>query len=161
MLSNQNIKIANQLYKRAFHWQIKGDFMQARENYLASIEIFPTVEALVNLGWTYSKEQNFNEAIRQCHKALVLNQDYGMAYSDIGYYFLKSNKIDEAIVWLEEAVLQNDFVGKFFAFFNLGKAYEQKGLWQKAIMMYKKSIILKPGFKLGIKKYSILSSKLN
>jgi len=67
-----------------------------------------------------------------------------MAYSDIGYYLLKSHKIDEAIIWLEEAILQNDFVGKFFAYFNLGKAYEQKGLWQNAILMYKNSIKLKP-----------------
>jgi tetratricopeptide (TPR) repeat protein len=161
MLGEKNQKIANMFYKRAFSLQINGDYLQARESYLSSISIFPTAEAFVNLGWTYSKEQNFDEAIKQCHKALVINQNYGMAYSDIGYYLLKSNKIDEAIVWLEEAIIQNDFDGKFFAYFNLGKAYENKGLWQNAIKMYDMSVFLKPGFKLGIKKLLLLSAKMN
>ena len=161
MLEEKNQKIANIFYKRAFSLQINGDYLQARESYLTSIQIFPTAEAFVNLGWTYSKEQNFEEAIKQCHKALVINQNYGMAYSDIGYYLLKSNKIDEAIVWLEEAIIQHYFDGKFFAYFNLGKAYEKKGYWQNAIKMYDKSVHSKPGFKLGIKKLLLLSAKLN
>lgn len=161
MLEHQNHKIASKYFKRAFNSQINGDFILARQNYLTSIEIHPTVEALVNLGWTYSKERNYNEAIKQCHKALVIDQNYGMAYSDIGYYLLKSEKIDEAIIWFEEAIAQDDFEGKFFTYYNLGRAYEQKGMWLKGIEMYDKSIFLQPGFKLGMKKLLLLSTKLN
>ncbi|MBU0474816.1 MAG: tetratricopeptide repeat protein [Bacteroidetes bacterium] len=161
MLENKSHKIAGKYFQRAFNSQMNGDFILARQNYLTSIEIHPTVEALVNLGWTYSKENNYEEAIKQCHKALVLDQNYGMAYSDIGYYLLKSKKIDEAIIWFEEAIAQNDFEGKFFTFYNLGRAYEQKGMWLKGIEMYDKSISIKPGFKLGMKKLILLSTKLN
>ncbi len=84
-----------------------------------------------------------------------------MTYSDIGYYMLQLNKIDEAIIWLEEATSLGEYDGIFYSYFNLGMAYEQKGLWQKGIKMYDKSLLHKPGFKLGKKKLLLLSSKLN
>ncbi len=161
MLENQSIKIANRYFQRAFDSQMQGNIELARQNYLTSIEIHPTAEAFVNLGWTYSKDGNYSEAIKQCNKALQLDINYAMAYSDIGYYMLQLNKTDEAIIWLEEAIALGKFEGLFYTFYNLGRAYEQKGLWQKSITMYNKSLLQKPGFKLGKKKLLSLSSKLN
>jgi tetratricopeptide (TPR) repeat protein len=161
MLEKQSIKIANRYFQRAFNSQMQGDIELARQHYLTSIEIHPTAEAYVNLAWTFSKEENFEEAIKQCNKALELDLDCGMAYSDVGYYMLQLNKTDEAIVWLEEAILQDEFEGVFYTFYNLGRAYEQKGMWQKGIEMYDKSLLQKPGFKLGKKKLLFLSAKLN
>lgn len=161
MLKYQSIKIANKYFQRAFDSQMQGDITKARRNYLTSIEIHPTAEAHVNLAWTYSKEENFELAIKQCHKALTLDSDYGMAYSDIGYYLLRLDQTDEAIIWLEEAIAVADFDGKFYTYYNLGRAYEQKGMWEKGIKMYDKSISEKPGFKLAKKKLMFLSSKLN
>ena len=161
MLEKQSIKIANRYFQRAFNSQMQGDIGLARQNYLTSIEIHPTAEAHVNLGWTFGKEENFEEAIKQCNKALELDINYGMAYSDIGYYMLQLNKTSEAIIWMEEAILQDHFEGIFYTFYNLGRAYEQKGMWQKGIEMYDKSLLQKPGFKLGKRKFLFLSSKLN
>lgn len=120
---------------------MQGDIKLAQQNYLLSIEIHPTAEAYVNLGWTFSNEENFEEAIKQCNKALVIDPQHSMAYSDIGYYTLQLNRIDEAIVWLNEAILLGDFSGIFYTYYNLGKVYEEKGLWKKAIEMYRKSIL--------------------
>ena len=161
MLEQQSIKIANKYFQRAFNSQMQGNIEIAKQNYLTSIAIHPTAEAYVNLGWAYSREENFDEAIKQCNKALELELDYGMAYSDIGYYMLQLNKTDEAIIWLEEATSLANFDGVFYTFYNLGRAYEQKGLWQKGIDMYDKSLLQKPGFKLGKKKLLFLSAKLN
>jgi tetratricopeptide (TPR) repeat protein len=161
MLKSTSIKIANKYFRIAFDSQMHGDIIEARSNYLASIEIHPTAEAFVNLGWTYGKENNYEDAIRFCHKALSLNPDYGMAYSDIGYYLFQTGEIDEAVFWLEEAVNMENFDGKFYAYYNLAKAYERKGEWIKAIKMFDKSLELKPGFKLGKKKLLTLSAKLN
>jgi tetratricopeptide (TPR) repeat protein len=74
---------------------------------------------------------------------------------------LQLDKTSEAIIWLEEAIALDEFDGKFYTYYNLGRAYEQKGLWQKGIEMYDKSLSHKPGFKLGKKKLLFLSSKLN
>ncbi|MCF6270851.1 MAG: tetratricopeptide repeat protein [Melioribacteraceae bacterium] len=161
MFEFKNIKIANRYFQKAFDFQMQGEIVEAKLNYLTSIEIHPTAEAYVNLGWTFSKEQNFDEAIKQCHKALEVDLNYGMAYSDIGFYLLKQGEIEESIVWFEEALNADDFDGKFYTYYNLGRVYEQCGRWTESIAMYNKSILLKPGFELGKKKLLFLSSKLN
>ncbi len=161
MLEYQSIKIANRYFQKAFDSQMQGDIIEAKANYLTSIDIHPTAEAFVNLGWTFSKEKNYGEAIKQCHKALEVDLNYGMAYSDIGFYFLRLDEIDESIVWLEEALNVDGFEGKFYTYYNLGRAYERCGRWTESIEMYNKSLSLKPGFDLGIKKLLQLSSKLN
>ncbi len=161
MFNHQSIKIANRYFKKAFDFQMQGEIVEAKINYLTSIEIHPTAEAYVNLGWTYSKDKNYVEAIKQCHKALELDLNYGMAYSDIGFYHLKLGEIEESIVWLEEALTADDFDGKFYTYYNLGRVYEQCGRWAEGITMYNKSLSLKPGFELGKKKLIQLSSKLN
>lgn len=161
MFEYQNIKIANKYFQKAFDSQMQGDFVEARNNYLTSIEIHPTAEAHVNLGWTFSKDQNYEEAIKQCHRALSIDASYGMAYSDIGYYLMQQENFDEAVIWLEEALQLEDFEGKFYTHYNLGRAYEKKGIWQKGIEEYDKSLLLKPGFKLAKNKLLCLSARLN
>lgn len=161
MLKYQSIKIANKYFQRAYDSQMQGDIIEARNNYLTSIELHPTAGAHVNLGWTFSKEENYEQAIKECYKALTLDLNYAMAYSDIGCYLLRLDKTDEAIIWLEEAIAINEFEGKFYTYYNLGRAYEQKGQWQKGIEMYDKSLSNKPEFKLAKKKLLSLSSKLN
>jgi len=161
MIEHHSIKIANSYFQKAFDSQMQGDILEAKTNYLTSIEIYPTAEAYVNLGWTFSKEKNYGEAIKQCHKALEVDLNYGMAYSDIGFYFLRLDDIEEAIVWLEEALSVDEFDGKFYTYYNLGRAYERCGRWTESIKMHNKSLSLKPGFDLGIKKLLQLSSKLN
>ena len=161
MLEYQSIKIANKYFQKAFDSQMNGDVAEARNNYLTSIEIHPTAQAYVNLGWTFSKEQNYLEAIKLCNKALEIDLNYGMAYSDIGFYYLKLNNIDESIVWLEESLTVDDFDGKFYTYYNLGRAYEKRGDWAISIAMYDKAFNIKPGFDLAKKKLLVLSSKLN
>jgi tetratricopeptide (TPR) repeat protein len=140
---------------------MSGDIVKAKTNYLTSIEIHPTAQAFVNLGWTFSKEQNYYEAIKQCNKALDIDLNYGMAYSDIGFYLLKLDRVDEAISWLEEALSVDDFDGKFYTYYNLGRAYEKSGRWHEGIKMYDKALNLKKGFALAKKKLLALSAKLN
>ncbi len=161
MFENQNIKIASRYFKKAFDSQMQGNISDAKNNYITSIEIYPTAKAYVNLGWTFSKDENYSEAIRQCNRALSIDPDYGMAYSDIGYYLLKSDNVDEAIIWLETAIEHEEFEGKFYTFYNLGRAYEIKGAWEKAIKMYDESLKLKPGFKLAKNKLMQLSANFN
>jgi len=136
MLEHQSIKVANKYFKKAFDFQMNGDVNEARTHYLTSIEIHPTAQAYVNLGWTFSKEQNYKEAIKLCNKALEIDLNYGMAYSDIGFYYFKLDQIEEAIIWLEEALKVDDFDGKFYTYYNLGRAYEKMGVWASSIAMY-------------------------
>lgn len=157
----QNIKIANRYFQKAFDCQMSGNILDAKNNYMASIELHPTAEAHVNLGWTYSKDENYNEAIKQCHKALSIDPNYGMAYSDIGYYLIKLDFLDEAIAWLELAIDQTEYEGIFYSYYNLGKVYEKRGFWRKAIEMYDKSLHYKPGFKLAKNKLTLLSANFN
>jgi tetratricopeptide (TPR) repeat protein len=161
MFEHQSIKIANKYFKKAFNSQMQGDIVEARTNYIASIGVHPTAQAFVNLGWTFSKDKNYSEAIKQCNKALDIDLNYGMAYSDIGFYLLKLNRVDESISWLEEALKVDDFDGKFYTYYNLGRAYERCGRWTEGIAMYDKAISLKQGFALAKKKLLALSSKLN
>ena len=60
------------LYK-AFNHQMAGELNRAIVNYKKSLEIMPTAEAHTFLGWTYSYLERYDQAIRECKKAILID----------------------------------------------------------------------------------------
>ncbi|MCK5086841.1 MAG: tetratricopeptide repeat protein [Melioribacteraceae bacterium] len=161
MIENQNTKIANRYFQKAFEFQMKGKIREAIINYNASIEIHPTAEAYINLSWALSKEGRYRDAIQKCYKAIEIDRNLGNPYNEIGSYLIKLNKLDEAVIWLEEALNAENYDDKHYPYFNLGKIYERKGLWYEAIKMYDKALDYKPDYLLARRKLILLSARLN
>jgi len=138
--------IAWNLFQRAYEVQMKGKFEEAITLYKQSIDIFPTAEAYTFLGWTYSFMGQLPEAIEECHRAIGQDPDFGNPYNDIGAYLIKMNQLDEAIPWFEQAMQAKRYESPAFPYMNLGRVYERKGEWERAIESYQQAVSLNPDY---------------
>jgi tetratricopeptide (TPR) repeat protein len=79
---------ANRLFREAYEAQQTQDYETAIELYKRSIETYPTAEAHTFLGWVYSFQNRYDEAIAECLEAIRVDETLGNPYNDIGSYLL-------------------------------------------------------------------------
>jgi tetratricopeptide (TPR) repeat protein len=148
-------------FMAAYEHQMKGEYDQAVVKYKRSLEIEPTAEARTFLGWTYSFMGKLESAIEECHKAIAIDPDFGNPYNDIGAYLLQQAKLDEAIPWLKKARKAKRYENPEFAYCNLGRVYELKGLWPLALEEYKQALRIQPGYEPAKESRLKLEANLN
>lgn len=154
-------KMSVHYFHKAFEAQSQGDLGGAIELYQKSIETFPTPEALTFLGWALSFMGKFQEAIEFCKKAIELDPEFGNPYNDIGAYFIELGKWDEAVPYLERATKANRYDTNWFAHYNLGRIWEQKGMILKARKAYQKALEENPEYHLAAQSLERLKYILN
>lgn len=152
---------AFELLRKGYHLQRKGKIRQAIREYKASLKLLPTAEAHTYLGWALGLQGRYDRAIKECYRAIQLDEDYGNGYNDLGYYLILFKKYDEAIGWLTKAIAAPRFDGRHMAYYNLGRAYELQGEWKKAVVYYRESSLLAPGFYGGIDALLRLQGMMN
>ncbi len=146
MQTDEKLTLATEYIEKAFKSQMEGEIEDAITDYKTSIEIFPTAKGFTYLGWAYSLIGRFEEAIAECKKAINVDSDYSSPYYDIGIYLINLTRLDEAIIWLERAIDIVDYEPKYLPHFNLGKIYEKKGDWFKALAYFKKALMQYPEY---------------
>lgn len=127
-------------FQEAYQKQMQGELDEAVRLYQKSLGLYPTPEAHTFLGWTYSFQGRFEEAIAECRKAIQIDPDYGNPYNDIGSYLIEQGKLDEAVPWLEKAVHSKRYESYCFPHYNLGRVWERKGDWAKALHCYQQAV---------------------
>ncbi len=125
---------------------MEGDVERAMYLYAHSLEWHPTAEAYTFMGWAYSFQLKFEKAIEQCQKAIQIDPDFGNPYNDIGAYYIEMGRDDEAIPYLEKAVLARRYANRHFPFYNLGRVQEKRREWASALRSYQKALELSPEF---------------
>ena len=127
------------LFQQAYEHQMRGELDEAAELYQRSIEIFPTAEGHTFLGWTYSFQGRWDDAIGECLRAIEVDPTFGNPYNDIGAYLVEKGRLDEAISWFERALRAPRYESYCFPHFNLGRVYERKRMFVRALEEYKKA----------------------
>ena len=117
---------AVELFQSAYLAQMAGDYERAIELYRRSIETLPTAEAHTFLGWTYSFQGRYPEAIEQCLAAIRVDPTFGNPYNDIGSYLITQGDAWSSVVWFRRALLAPRYEARAFPHFNLGRVYEQR-----------------------------------
>src|SRR5213078_4825546 len=79
---------AKEMFVRAYGAQQVGDYAEAIELYRRSIALHPTAEAHTFLGWVYSFEERYDEAIDECLRAIQVDASFGNPYNVIGSYLI-------------------------------------------------------------------------
>ena len=154
-------KEAWDFFQKAYEHQMKGDLEEAVELYKKSIAAHPTAEAYTFLGWTYSFMGRLDEAIEECRHAIQVDPEFGNPYNDIGAYLIEQGKFDEAIPWFQQAMQARRYESPAFPHLNLGRVYEKKGQWDKAMDSYKQALTLNPQYALAKKALGRLIGMLN
>ncbi|MBI2981489.1 MAG: tetratricopeptide repeat protein [Deltaproteobacteria bacterium] len=160
MEGNENKKVALEYFQRAYEAQMSGQFPEAVQLYQRSIECCPTAEAYTFLGWTHSLQGDLDRAIEFCEKAILVDPEYGNPYNDIGAYLIEKGKIEEAIPYLQRALGASRYESYCFPHYNLGRAYEIKGMMFRAQEEYQKSLERNPKYTLAQQALEKISSTI-
>ena len=161
MTEEEAKKIAQEIFRKAYDLQMAGELEEAIEQYKRSIEIFPTAEAHTFLGWTYSFQGHYEEAISECKEAIKIDPEFGNPYNDIGAYLIERGRLDEAIPWFQKAMVAKRYDSYCYPHYNLGRVYEQKGNWREALKCYEGSLKVNPDYTLARKALNRLKAILN
>jgi tetratricopeptide (TPR) repeat protein len=140
MFDKDNISLATEYFDRAYQLHNDGKLENAIIAYQASIRIYPTAIAYISLGLVYSLQEKFDLAIEECKNAIELDPNSGDAYNDIGTYLVKMGREEEAIYWFKKAIELVSEDSCCLSYYQLGKIYEKKGDWLKAIRHFNKAI---------------------
>ena len=148
-------------WQEALEHQMRGEFGQAIELYMKSIQFYPTPEAHTYLGWTYSMMGRIYDAIDECKKAIALDPDFGNPYNDIAASLIELGQHDSAIPWLEKAITAPRYEARAHPFMNLGRIFEHRFQWPAAIASYKRALEESPDYKTALAAVKKLQAKLN
>ena len=146
MDQKESLEKAVRLFHEAYRRQMDGELEEAIRLYRASIVSHPTAEAHTFLGWTYSFQGRYEEAIDECQKAIAVDPDFGNPYNDIGAYLINLGRLDEAIPWLEKATHAPRYDAHHYPHFNLGRVYLAKGMLKKALEEFERALAIEPNY---------------
>lgn len=146
---------------QAYDLQMKGKVDEAIPLYQKSIDLYPTAEAHTFLGWAYSFKGRHDDAILECKKAIEVDPEFGNPYNDIGSYLIEKGQFDNAIPWLEKATQAKRYESYCYPYYNLGRIYEHKGDWFRALKHYQDSLESNPDYTLAQKAASRVKGFLN
>jgi tetratricopeptide (TPR) repeat protein len=158
-VSDHKRQLATELIQRAYAHQMAGELDEAIGLYKESIDVFATAEAYTFLGWTYRFQGKLDDAIAECKKAIVVDPAFGNPYNDIGAYLIELGDYDGAIPWLEQATRSSRYESYHYPWYNLGRVYVAKEMYNKGRECFRKALELEPEYKLasdGLEKLRML-----
>jgi len=123
---------ARRAFQAGYILQSAGELDRAEDAYARSNALEPSAEAHTFLGWTCSFNGRYEEAIRECERAISTDPTFGNPYNDIGAYQIELGRLEEAIPWLEKALAAPRYCCYFYAHANLARVYVHLGLREKA-----------------------------
>jgi len=141
--------LAMELFQKAYQLQMQGQLDPAVTLYKRSIEVYPTAEAHTFLGWTYRFQGKLDDAIEECRRAIAVDPSFGNPYNDIGAYLIEKGQHDEAIPWLERAIDSERYESYHYPWFNLGRVYVAKEMYNKAKECIEKALEIEPRYQLA------------
>jgi tetratricopeptide (TPR) repeat protein len=137
---------AKSLFHEAYQAQLAEDYEKAIELYKRSIERYPTAEAHTFLGWVYSFQNRYDEAIAECLEAIRVDETLGNPYNDIGSYLLAKGDSYGCVRWFKRALYAPRYESYAFPHFNLGRVYEMRRKYREAIRHYSLAVQQQPNF---------------
>lgn len=149
------------LFREGYELQVQGLWADAVARYRESIRLYPTAEAHTFLGWVYSFLRLYDEAIAECQKAIAVDPTLGNPYNDIGAYLIELGRPEEAIPWFERAIQASRYDARCYPFYNLGRVYERRGEWLRALHYYRLALRENPGYHLARAALMDLQARLN
>ena|SRR5437762_3653543 len=152
---------AKRLFHEAYQAQVNNDYESAIELYQRSIETFPTAEAHTFLGWVYSFQKRYDEAIEECREAIRVDETLGNPYNDIGSYLLAQGDSFGCVRWFKRALLAPRYESYAFPHFNLARVYEMRHRFLDAVKHYTLALEQQPDFSQATVALRKLQARLN
>lgn len=152
---------AIELFRRAYEAQQNEEYEEAIELYKRSIATYPTAEAHTFLGWVYSFQDRYDDAINECLEAIRVDDTLGNPYNDIGSYLIAKGDLYGCVRWFKRALHAPRYESYAFPYFNLGRVYEVRGRLLDAAHHYSRALDEQPGYTHAALALRRIQSKLN
>jgi tetratricopeptide (TPR) repeat protein len=152
---------AIEFFQRAYQAQQNNDYNEAIELYKCSISIFPTAEAHTFLGWVYSFQDRYDDAINECLEAIRVDETFGNPYNDIGSYLIAKGDVYGCVPWFKRALKASRYESYAFPHFNLARVFEMRGRLLDAARHYGLALEQQPGYTHAAIALRRIQSKLN
>ncbi|MCA1593098.1 MAG: hypothetical protein LC754_10690 [Acidobacteria bacterium] len=152
---------AAELFRRAYEAQLGKDYEEAIELYRRSIEVCPTAEAHTFLGWVYSFQDRYDDAIDECLAAIRVDPGFGNPYNDIGSYLIAQGDFWTCVRWFRRALQAPRYEARAFPHFNLGRVYEERHRLLDAARHYGLALQEQPDFAQAASALRRMQARLN
>ncbi|HEX8889257.1 MAG TPA: tetratricopeptide repeat protein [Pyrinomonadaceae bacterium] len=152
---------AIELFRRAYEAQVAEEYEAAIELYKRSLAVYPTAEAHTFLGWVYSFQERYDDAIEECLEAIRVDPTFGNPYNDIGSYLVAKGNLYDCVKWFKRALAATRYESYAFPHMNLGRVFEQRGYLLKAARHYALALKQNPHYTQAIMAMRRLQGKLN
>jgi len=152
---------AEDLFRRGYAAQREGRLEEAVDLYRRSLAIEPSAEAHTFIGWAYSFERRYEEAIAECHRAIQVDPGFGNPYNDIGAYLIEMGRWDEAVPWFEKAIDAPRYEPRHFPHFNLARVYVHRFAYDVAVRHLEKAVEIEPGYEAARREIGRLLARMN
>ena len=152
---------ARLLFHHALAAQQEKNYERAIELYQESIAVFPTAEAHTFLGWVYSFQSRYDDAIEQCLIAIQVDPEFGNPYNDIGSYLIAQGDWWSCVPWFKRALEAPRYESYAFPHFNLGRVYEERKQFLDAARHYGFAVEQQPGYTAASEALRRMQTRLN
>ena len=160
-LTDEAKREAVALFERAYTAQQADDYAEAVELYRRSISVYPTAEAHTFLGWVYSFEGRYDEAIDECLRAISVDPSLGNPSNDIGSYLIARGDLYNCVRWFRRALAAPRYEARAFPHLNLGRVYEKRGRLLDAARHFGLALLEEPNFAQASTALRRLQGRLN
>jgi tetratricopeptide (TPR) repeat protein len=138
---------AEEFFRAAHAAHLRGALDEAIELYHRSLACVPTAEAHTFLGWSLSAKGDYEGAIRECHRAIAIDPDFGNPYNDIGSYLIALGRPTDAVPWLRKAISAGRYEPRHYPHVNLARVYVKLGHIDAAIAQLRVALAIKPQYR--------------
>jgi tetratricopeptide (TPR) repeat protein len=152
---------AIRLFNEAYSAQMDGDYESAIKLYKESINTAPTAEAYTFLGWVYSFQERYDEAIAECLAAISIDAGFGNPYNDIGSYLIAKGDNYGCVRWFKLAMQATRYEARAFPHFNLATVLEKRGHFLEAAKHYGLALKMQPDYMNAYKALRKMQERLN
>ena len=118
-------------------------------------------EAHTFLGWVYSFDGRYDEAIDECLNAIRVDSSFGNPYNDIGSYLVAQGDLWTCVRWFRRALAAPRYESYAFPHFNLARVYEQRRRPLDAARHYGLALEEQPAFAQAAKALRRVQALLN
>jgi tetratricopeptide (TPR) repeat protein len=138
---------AEEYFQAASAAQMRGDLDEAVALYRKSLACVATAEAHTFLGWALSFRGDYEGAIRECHRAIEVDPEFGNPYNDIGSYLIALGQHTEAVPWLRKALGAVRYEPRHYPHVNLARVYVKLGQVDAAIIQLRAALAIAPQYR--------------
>jgi len=146
VFAEKDIELADIKYNRAILLMDSSPSLAMNELNTAK-ELNPKdPKIVVAIGQIYFRQNNYQEAIKAFEKAIKLNKNYVVAYSNLGYTYMSLREWDKAIQNFRIILKYPNLTSPHYVYNAVGWVYYEKNEFRKSIEELKKAIELKKNY---------------